>query len=108
MRLPSSVYGYDDINDSLLLILQMNGYLATSFYRIHKLEKQNSMKTLPDSLSLVGWPVPCEVLWKTITKMKASFTKEKVLYLKESFIFQSKCFTLKKVLYSTKKFIYLK
>ena len=40
LKLPSFVYDYDVINDSLFLILKMNGYLAASFYRFHVLEKQ--------------------------------------------------------------------
>ena len=45
MKLPSSVYDYDVINDSLFLILKMNGYLVASFYRFRKLEKQKLIKT---------------------------------------------------------------
>ena len=45
MKLPSSVYDYDVINDSWFLILKMNGYLTPSFYRFHALEKQKLIKT---------------------------------------------------------------
>ena len=43
MRLP--VYDYAAINDSWFLILKMNGYLATCFYKFHVLEKQKLIKT---------------------------------------------------------------
>ena len=45
MKLPSSVYDYDVINDSWFLFLKMNGYLAASFYRFHMLENQKLIKT---------------------------------------------------------------
>ena len=45
MKLPSFVYDYNVINDSLFLILKMNGYLAASFNRFHVLEKQKLIKT---------------------------------------------------------------
>ena len=45
MKLPSFVYDYDVINDSLFLILQMNRYLAASFNRFYVLEKQKLIKT---------------------------------------------------------------
>ena len=48
MKLP--VYDYAAINDSWFLILKMNGYLATCFYKFHVLEKQKLIKTKqPDS-----------------------------------------------------------
>ena len=45
MKLPSFVYDYNVINDSLFLILKMNGYLAASFNRFHVLEKQKLIMT---------------------------------------------------------------
>ena len=55
MKLPSSVYDDVVINDSWLLILKMNGYLAACFYKFHVLEKQKSIKTKqPDRPSHVG------------------------------------------------------
>ena len=86
----------------------MNGFLAASFYRFHMLEEQKLIKI--DRPSHVGWPAPreSEVLWKTRTKIKVSFTERKVLHFKECFTFQSKCCILNKVLYETQSFIYLK
>ena len=61
MKLPSSVYGYDIIDDTWFLILKMNGYLAACFYRFHVLEKQKLVKTKhSDRPSCVGWPMPRE------------------------------------------------
>ena len=55
MKLPSSVYGYDIIDDTWFLILKMNGYLAACFYRFHVLEKQKLVKTKhSDRPSCVG------------------------------------------------------
>ena len=45
LKLPSSVYDYYVINDSLFLIPRINGYLAVSFHRFHVLEKQKLIKT---------------------------------------------------------------
>ena len=36
---------YAVINDSWFLILKINGYLTTCFYKFHMLEKQKLMKT---------------------------------------------------------------
>ena len=79
MKLPSSVYDYDVFSDSWFLILKINGCLAASTYRFHVIEKQKLIKA--ERPSHVGWPAPLQekVLWKTITKIKVSFTEKKVL-----------------------------
>ena len=83
MKIASSVYDYDVINDSWFLTLKMNRYLAASFSWFQVLEKQKLIKVDRPSK----------------TKIKVSFTAKKVLYLKESFKFQSKGCVSKKVLY---------
>ena len=49
------VYDYAFINDSWFLILKMNGYMATCFYKFHVLEKEKLIKTKqPGRLSYMG------------------------------------------------------
>ena len=65
---------YAVINDSWFLILKINGYLTTSFYKFHMLEKRKLMKTNSQT-DQVRWV--CEV-----KSYKNGNLKKKILYFK--------------------------
>ena len=62
MKLPSSIYNHDAINDSWFLTLKINACLGT------------------DRPSPVDRAAPCEgkVFLKTTSKIKVSFTEKKI------------------------------
>ena len=112
LKLPSSVYDYDVINDSLFLILKMNGYTAASFYGFHVLEKQKLIKTNSQT-DQVTWVDQRHMKVKSYEKQQLKlkyhllrrkyYILKKVLYLKVSAAYYRKYYIKQKVLFIEKK-----
>ena len=88
MKLPSSVYDYDVINDLWFLILKMNGYLAPSFYRFHTLEKQKLIKTNSQT-EQDTWVKQHQMKVKSYEKrqLKLKYILKKVLHFRVSAVY---------------------